>query len=186
VSENSAPFQIKVYDPIKPQIFFQEAFYDFDTKIKTKVDSGYSVYDWAPKVNLNFYNNKDPIFRGIDDISYTLYRLDPTSNCSVTDTYNITITTNFIFDLPNVFTPNSDGLNDVIKAIHNSGIASLNYLKIYNRKGNVVFQTTQLSAGWDGRVNGIDQEPDAFYWIAEYVTKKSETFRKSGSFLLIK
>ena len=186
VSENSTPFQIKVYDPIKSQIFFQEAFYDFDTKIKTKIDSGYSVYDWSPKVNLNFYNGKDPIFRGIDDISYSLYRLDPTSNCSVTDTYNITITTNFIFDLPNVFTPNSDGLNDVIKAIHNSGIASLNYLKIYNRKGNIVFQTSQLSEGWDGRVNGIDQEPDAFYWIAEYVTKKSETLRKSGSFLLIK
>jgi gliding motility-associated-like protein len=115
-----------------------------------------------------------------------LYRQDLTSNCSVIDTYNITITTNFIFDLPNAFTPNSDGLNDVIKSIYNSGIASLNFLKIYNRKGNIVFQTTQLTSGWDGRVNGIDQESDAYYWTAEYVTKKSETLRKSGSFLLIK
>lgn len=186
VSENSTPFKIKVYDPVKPKIFFQEAFYDFNTIIKTKVDSGYSVYDWSPKMNLNFYNDKDPTFRGYSDISYSLYRQDPTSNCSVTDTYNITITTNFIFDLPNAFTPNSDGLNDVIKSIYNSGIASLNFLKIYNRKGNIVFQTTQLTAGWDGRVNGIDQESDAYYWTAEYVTKKSETLRKSGSFLLIK
>ena len=175
-----------MYDPVKPKIFFQEAFYDFNTIIKTKVDSGYSVYDWSPKMNLNFYNDKDPTFRGYSDISYSLYRQDPTSNCSVTDTYNITITTNFIFDLPNAFTPNSDGLNDVIKSIYNSGIASLNFLKIYNRKGNIVFQTTQLTAGWDGRVNGIDQESDAYYWTAEYVTKKSETLRKSGSFLLIK
>ncbi len=186
VSENSTPFKIKVYDPVKPKIFFQEAFYDFNTIIKTKVDSGYSVYDWSPKMNLNFYNDKDPTFRGYSDISYSLYRQDPTSNCSVTDTYNITITTNFIFDLPNAFTPNSDGLNDVIKSIYNSGIASLNFLKIFNRKGNIVFQTTQLTAGWDGRVNGIDQESDAYYWTAEYVTKKSETLRKSGSFLLIK
>lgn len=186
VSENSTPFKIKVYDPVKPKIFFQEAFYDFNTIIKTKVDSGYSVYDWSPKMNLNFYNDKDPTFRGYSDISYSLYRQDPTSNCSVTDTYNITITTNFIFDLPNAFTPNSDGLNDVIKSIYNSGIASLNFLKIYNRKGNIVFQTTQLTDGWDGRVNGIDQESDAYYWTAEYVTKKSETLRKSGSFLLIK
>ncbi len=186
VSENSAPFKIKVYDPVKPKVFFQEAFYDFNTIIKTKVDSGYSVYDWSPKMNLNFYNDKDPTFRGYNDISYSLFRKDPTSNCSVTDTYNITITTNFIFDLPNAFTPNSDGLNDVIKSIYNSGIASLNFLKIYNRKGNIVFQTTQLTAGWDGRVNGIDQESDAYYWTAEYVTKKSETLRKSGSFLLIK
>jgi gliding motility-associated-like protein len=186
VSENSAPFKIKVYDPVKPKIFFQEAFYDFNTIIKTKVDSGYSIYDWSPKMNLDFYNDKDPTFRGYSDVSYALFRKDTTSNCSVIDTYNITITTNFIFDLPNAFTPNSDGLNDVIKSIYNSGIASLNFLKIYNRKGNIVFQTTQLNAGWDGRVNGIDQESDAYYWTAEYVTKKSETLRRTGSFLLIK
>lgn len=186
VSENSVPFKIKVFDPVKPKIFFQEAFYDFNTIIKTKVDSGYSVYDWSPKMNLNFYNDKDPTFRGYSDISYALYRQDPTSNCSVIDTYNITVTTNFIFDLPNAFTPNSDGLNDVIKSIYNSGIASLNFLKIYNRKGNIVFQTTQLTAGWDGRVKGIEQESDAYFWTAEYVTKKNETLRRSGSFLLIK
>ena len=186
VSENSTPFKIKVYDPVKPKIFFQEAFYDFNTTIKTKVDSGYSVYDWSPTMNLDFYNDKDPVFRGIDNVTYALYRLDTTSNCSVTDTYNITITTDFIFNLPNAFTPNFDGLNDVIKSIYNSGIASLNFLKIYNRNGNIVFQTSLLAAGWDGRVNGVDQDADAYYWTAEYVTKKSETFRKSGSFLLIK
>jgi len=186
VSENSTPFKIKVYEPLKPTIFFQEAFYDFNTIIKTKVDSGYSVYDWSTKTNLDFYNKKDPVFRGINDITYTLYRLNTTSNCSVTDTYNITIATNFIFDLPNAFTPNFDGLNDVIKSIYNSGIVSLHFLKIYNRNGNIVFQTSLLSDGWDGRVNGVDQEADAYYWTAEYVTKKNETFRKSGSFLLIK
>ena len=186
VSENSTPFKIKVYDPVKPKIFFQEAFYDFSTIIKTKVDSGYSVYDWSPMRNLDFYNDKDPVFRGINNVTYALYRLDTTSNCSVTDTYNITVTTDFIFDLPNAFTPNFDGLNDVIKSMYNSGIASLNFLRIYNRNGNIVFQTSLLSEGWDGRVNGVDQDADAYYWTAEYVTRKSETFRKTGSFLLIK
>ena len=186
VSENSTPFKIKVYDPVKPKIFFQEAFYDFNTIIKTKVDSGYSVYDWSPTMNLDLYNDKDPVFRGINNVTYALYRLDTTSNCSVTDTYNITVTTDFIFDLPNAFTPNFDGLNDVIKSMYNSGIASLNFLRIYNRNGNIVFQTSLLSEGWDGRVNGVDQDADAYYWTAEYVTRKSETFRKTGSFLLIK
>ena len=186
MSENSTPFKVKVDEPVKPKIFFQEAFYDFNTIIKTKVDSGYSVYDWSPKMNLNLYNDKDPIFRGFNNLTYSLYRLDTASKCSVTDTYNITIATNFIYDLPNAFTPNSDGLNDVIKSIYNSGIASLNFLRIYNRNGNIVFQTSSLSAGWDGRVKGVEQESDAYYWTAEYVTKKSETFRKSGSFLLIK
>ena len=186
ISQNTNSFQVKTNDPVKPKIFFQEAFYDFNTIIKTKVDSGYSVYDWSPTMNLDFYNDKDPVFRGINNVTYDLYRLDTTSNCSVTDTYNITITTDFIFDLPNAFTPNFDGLNDVIKSMYNSGIASLNFLKIYNRNGNIVFQTSSLSAGWDGRVNGVDQDADAYFWTAEYVTRKSETFRKSGSFLLIK
>jgi gliding motility-associated-like protein len=186
ISQNTNSFQVKTYDPVKPKIFFQEAFYDFSTIIKTKVDSGYSVYDWSPTMNLDFYNDKDPVFRGINNVTYALYRLDTTSNCLVTDTYNITVTTDFIFNLPNAFTPNFDGLNDVIKSVYNSGIASLNFLKIYNRNGNIVFQTSLLSAGWDGRVNGVDQDADAYYWTAEYVTRKSETFRKSGSFLLIK
>jgi hypothetical protein len=142
MSENSTPFKVKVDEPVKPKIFFQEAFYDFNTIIKTKVDSGYSVYDWSPKMNLNLYNDKDPIFRGFNNLTYSLYRLDTASKCSVTDTYNITIATNFIYDLPNAFTPNSDGLNDVIKSIYNSGIASLNFLRIYNRNGNIVFQTS--------------------------------------------
>ena len=93
-SENSQPFQVAVYEPVKSQIFYREAFYDMDTKIKTKIDSGYSIYDWSPRVNLNNYGIKDPIFKGIDPITYTLYRLDPTSNCLVTDTYNITINNN--------------------------------------------------------------------------------------------
>ena len=186
ISQNTNSFQVKTYDPVKPKIFFQEAFYDFSTIIKTKVDSGYSVYDWSPTMNLDLYNDKDPVFRGINNVTYALYRLDTTSNCSVTDTYNITVTTDFIFDLPNAFTPNFDGLNDVIKSMYNSGIASLNFLRIYNRNGNIVFQTSLLSEGWDGRVNGVDQDADAYYWTAEYVTRKSETFRKTGSFLLIK
>jgi gliding motility-associated-like protein len=186
ISDSSITFKINVYAPMKSQTFFQEAFYDDYYTIKTKIDSGYTAYNWYPAVNLNFYDIQNPIFKGINDQSYFVDRIDTTSKCKVTDIYNITITTNFIFDLPNAFTPNGDGLNDIIKAIPNAGISSLNYLKIFNRKGNLVYQTANLYEGWDGRVNGIEQEPDAFYWIAEYITKKNETIRKSGSFLLIK
>ena len=186
ISDSSITFKINVYAPMSSQTFYQEAFYDDYYMIKTKTDSGYTAYNWTPKMNLDFYDIKNPTFRGINDQTYLVDRIDTSSKCKVTDIYNITITTNFIFDLPNAFTPNGDGLNDIIKAIPNAGIASLNYLKMYNRKGNLVYQTANLYEGWDGRINGIDQEPDAFYWVAEYVTKKNETIRKSGSFLLIK
>ena len=42
-----------------------------DTKIKTKLDLGYTVYDWSPRINLNNYSGKDPIFRGINPVTYT-------------------------------------------------------------------------------------------------------------------
>ncbi len=87
--------------------------------------------------------------------------------------------------VPNAFTPNGDGLNDVIKVIHNSTIFSLNYFKIYNRAGKLIFETKNIEEGWDGKLNGSVAESDAYYWLAEYNTWDNKVYQVKGSFILI-
>jgi gliding motility-associated-like protein len=186
ISQNTSSFQVKTYDPVLPQKFNYQAFYKDNLLIPTKLDSGYVLYNWQPELNLNFYDKPNPIFNGENTIDYSLIRTDTTSRCTVVDNYHIDVTRDFIFDLPNAFTPNYDGINDIIRAIANSGIEKINYLRIYNRTGNLVFQTTNIKEGWDGKVAEKIQESDAYYWKAEYVTKLNQVFKKSGSFLLLK
>jgi gliding motility-associated-like protein len=186
ISQNTNSFQVKTYDPIPPQSFNYQAFYKENFIIPTKLDSGYVLYNWQPELNLNFYNKPNPIFNGENTIDYSLIRTDTTSRCTVVDNYHIDVTRDFIFDLPNAFTPNYDGINDIIRVIANAGIEKINYLRIYNRNGNLVFQTTNIKEGWNGKVAERMQESDAYYWKAEYVTKLNQVLKKSGSFLLLK
>jgi gliding motility-associated-like protein len=88
--------------------------------------------------------------------------------------------------IPTAFTPNNDGLNDMLKVMHNSTIVSINYLKIFNRAGNQIFDTKDINQGWDGKVNGSVADADAYYWILEYNTWDNKVFKVKGSTLLVK
>ena len=189
VSVNSDAFKIKISDPIAPQNFNYQAYYKEDFIIPTKKDTGYVLYNWSPPNNLNFTNKPDPTFNGENPADYILLRTDTTSKCAVADNYHIDVTRDFIFDLPNAFTPNYDGLNDKIKVIANAGIRKINYLKIYNRAGILVRSINNLTEGqngWDGLTLKGMADTDGYYWLAEYETKDNRTLKKSGSFLLIK
>jgi gliding motility-associated-like protein len=167
ISQNSNSFQVQTYDPVLPQNFNFQAYYKDNFLIPTKLDSGYLIYNWQPQVDLNLYDKPNPIFNGENTIDYTLIRTDTTSKCTVADNYHIDVTRDFIFDLPNAFTPNYDGINDIISVIANAGIEKINYLRIYNRTGNLVFQTANIKEGWNGKVAEKIQESDAYYWKAE-------------------
>jgi gliding motility-associated-like protein len=64
--------------------------------------------------------------------------------------------------LPNVFTPNFDSINDVFRPYLDE-IAELNY-SIFNRYGNVVFETTRLNGFWDGRTTSGEPCKDGVYF----------------------
>ena len=99
---------------------------------------------------------------------------------------NITPPPVFIFEVPNAFTPNGDGLNDKLKIISNAGISTLTSFKIFSRSGNLVFESRDLSIGWDGRFKGNMLPSDIYYWTAVYVDRNDQTNSKTGTVLLLK
>jgi len=99
---------------------------------------------------------------------------------------NITDPPVFIFEVPNAFTPNGDGLNDDLKIISNAGIIELKSFKIFSRSGNLVFESRDLSKGWDGRFKGNPLPADIYYWTAVYADRNIVTNPKTGTVLLLK
>ncbi len=68
--------------------------------------------------------------------------------------------------VPNAFTPNGDGLNDLFKPIIRCPTVTY-LLRIYNRWGQRVFETADAGAGWDGRFEGEAQPSDLYVWTVE-------------------
>lgn len=85
--------------------------------------------------------------------------------------------------MPNAFTPNGDGHNDVIMPIP-AGIKQLNYFRIYNRWGQLVFHTNQVGTGWDGRLNGTPQSAAVFVYMLQAVDYNGNIVTKKGTFVL--
>jgi len=87
------------------------------------------------------------------------------SNCIDTNTQILTIKPEFNFYIPNAFTPNGDLLNDVFKP-SGIGIELTSYeFQIYDRWGKLVFATTDIDSGWDGRILDGNEDPNNGVYI---------------------
>ena len=89
------------------------------------------------------------------------------------------------FFIPTAFTPNNDGKNDVIKPILFGNVKQYRFF-IYNRWGQLVFQTTDLSKGWNGTYKGLNQDGNVYVWMCTYQFENEPKQNKKGSFLIIR
>ena len=178
---------IKVIDPVSPTNFTLFILADVDSLFSPfKKDSGYTIYRWNPMTYLSDAFIPTPLFRSNKSIEYTLSRIDPITSCKVDDMYKIEVSPDVIVAVPKAFTPNGDNLNDILKLINGAGLKQFNSIKIFNRFGKIVYMSTNLSEGWDGKFNGIDQEMDAYTYLIDYITYKDEHITKTGSVILLR
>lgn len=87
--------------------------------------------------------------------------------------------------LPDIFTPNGDGSNDKIKPIV-PGIHKFSFFRVYNRWGNLVFESTDPDAAWDGSYKGEMQPQDSYSYVIEGYNFRSELIRKQGTITLVR
>ena len=178
---------VKVVLPISPSSFTLFVLADIDTVLSPlRKDPGYTQYEWYPSTYLNNPLIERPLFRSNKSINYTLTRTEVLTACKVEDIYIMDVSNLVVVSIPRAFTPNNDNLNDILKIEYGAGLKVFNFLKIFNRWGNIVFQTTNLNQGWDGNVNGNPQEMDAYTYFISYITYKDEPVSKTGSFILLR
>ncbi|MCL4282436.1 MAG: gliding motility-associated C-terminal domain-containing protein [Flavobacteriales bacterium] len=91
-------------------------------------------------------------------------------------------------EMPNIFTPNGDGVNDVFRPVAFQGVASASFV-VYNRWGQEMFHTTRPEAGWNGRNLSGQPVPDGVYfWVLEHVPDQQPGTRvaQSGTVQLLR
>ncbi|MBI1342750.1 MAG: T9SS type B sorting domain-containing protein [Terrimonas sp.] len=146
--------------------------------------TGGGSYAWSPATGLNNAFIPNPVAILQDDMTYEL-TIETPEGCVAKDSIHLTVFKGSAIYVPTGFTPNDDGLNDLLKPMY-IGIRQLEYFIIYNRWGQKVFETKDLSAGWNGRLNGQVQSTASFVWMLKAVDYVGKKYEMKGSFILIK
>ncbi|MEI6123156.1 MAG: gliding motility-associated C-terminal domain-containing protein [Bacteroidota bacterium] len=107
------------------------------------------------------------------DFSYDTLTISINDNCDKQTVY-----------IPNIFSPNGDGANDIFR-VRGPNIDSV-HLQVYNRWGNLVFESKDINAGWDGTYKGQDCEAGVYAFWATINFTNGQTIVKSGNVTLIR
>ncbi|HTQ28569.1 MAG TPA: PKD domain-containing protein, partial [Puia sp.] len=88
--------------------------------------------------------------------------------------------------VPNAFTPNGDGKNDYLYPLNAYKAVDLLF-RVYNRYGQLVFETRDWTKKWDGTINGVPQDTGVFVWMLQYTDGDSgKRFFQKGTTVLIR
>jgi gliding motility-associated-like protein len=87
--------------------------------------------------------------------------------------------------MPDAFTPNGDQLNDLLRPVY-VGISKLERFAIYNRWGEMVFTTTDMAKGWDGKTGGQPAASGGFVWMIKGTNYLGQPVFLKGTVTLIK
>lgn len=145
-------------------------------------------YEWTPAFNLNNPSIANPLLtlsNEFDTITYSV-KVTTASGCSASDSLKIVIfkTDPDIF-VPSGFTPNKDGKNDVLRPFI-AGMKNLDFFRVFNRYGQVIYQTSELGKGWDGTLNGVVQPAGTYVFMVQAVNYKNEKVFRKGTTVLIR
>ena len=134
---------------------------------------------WTPPVCSNCLN-----FNAIaeNDITYQV-EVEDLNGCKASDEINIKVKTVRKLYIPNAFSPNGDGINDLFYVYGDAGISKIKLFRIYDRWGELIFEETNIQAndpksGWNGKFNGKKLDNGVFVYVAEieFSDGKSEIY----------
>ena len=145
--------------------------------------SGGTSYLWTPSFPLNGPFNKNPLATLANDTRFVLQVTD-FAGCIGYDTVLVKVYEGPTYYIPNAFSPNGDGQNDVFRAIP-VGITSTDWFRIFNRYGQLMFETNQFLKGWDGTYKGKKQPIGAYIWIIKGTDRNGKTVERKGTVMLV-
>ena len=121
------------------------------------------TYLWTPATWLNNPTAANPIVTPLDDITYTL-TVTSDKNCQTTDQVFVKVLKSVI--IPNIFSPNGDNVHDRWEIPYLESYPGCT-INVYNRYGQLVYQSIGYTKPWDGRVNGKDVPVGTYYYVID-------------------
>ncbi len=167
---------------------FHDTLLSYGASLQLKVDDGnYNVsgqYIWTPVYGLSDPFSPDPVLTSKMDNTYKV-SVTNKYGCVLNDSFSVKYYKGPFIYVPNAFTPNGDGKNDIFKPTY-IGVSELKYFRVFNRYGQVVFETTQQLQGWDGSLHGLPAPEGAYVWEVSGKDYTGKWEVKSGSVVLLK
>jgi gliding motility-associated-like protein len=145
---------------------------------------------WTPTTTIVSVNHPSVTVKPRETTTYTV-TVRNNGGCTAKDDLTVYVICNGanVF-IPNTFSPNSDGANDVFFP-RGSGVFSIKSFKVFNRWGELMysrndFQANDSRSGWDGKYKGQIQNPDVFVYIMEVLCDNNTVLTYKGNVALIR
>lgn len=142
---------------------------------------------WTPTTGVSNPSSFNPTVSPTTTTTYTVTIVD-SSGCPKYATITIYVLSTQcdptdVF-VPNTFTPNGDGQNDILY-VRGNMITEM-YFAVYNRWGELVFETTKQNVGWDGTYKGMKADPAVFAWYLRAKCYNGEELKRQGNTTIIR
>jgi gliding motility-associated-like protein len=150
--------------------------------------TGAPSFSWIPNVNISNASIGNPVILFNQATEGIKYKVIGFNSAGCLDSLEFTIkvfsTLPTVF-VPTAFTPNGDGLNETLKPTL-AGMQQFDYFRIFNRFGQLVFETREINQGWDGYLKGQKQPSGTFVWMLQAVDFEGKMVQAKGSTMLIR
>ncbi len=138
---------------------------------------------WTPATALSNPHIASPVTSARRTTLYTITVTTP-DDCSASDTVQVKIISKDVV-LPSAFSPNGDGGNDIFKPLV-LGNTTDYFFAVYNRWGQIIYQSNIQDTGWDGTVKGNKQPSGTYTWILSCTLDTNVHIEKKGTVVLIR
>jgi PKD repeat protein len=146
--------------------------------------SGAPSFLWLPAFALDRNDIPNPVATLTENQTYIM-KTYTEEGCFAYDTINIKVfmTAPDIF-VPNAFTPGGP-TNNIFRPIP-VGISKIEYFRVYNRNGMLMYSTSQMGVGWDGTYNGKSQNVGGYVWMVRGIVYTGKVVVKKGTVVLVR
>lgn len=138
-----------------------------------------SYFEWFPNSGISSVTTSTPTFYPEVNTRYFV-KATTDRGCMVEDSIDVWVKPTNL-GMPNAFNPNYESFK-----IARNGIAKLNAFRIYNRWGQLVFETQDIQTGWDGAFKGAPQPMGVYIYQIDAAGAKGQTLKQSGNVTLIR
>ncbi|HEX2534906.1 MAG TPA: gliding motility-associated C-terminal domain-containing protein, partial [Chitinophagaceae bacterium] len=151
--------------------------------VRLSVSGSARTYSWEPSAGLSITNGT---FTEASPVQTTLYTVKGSDDrgCIGADTVRVLVKPIEDIFVPNAFTPNGDGRNDVFKPLIPFRYKLLSF-RVYNRWGAELYRSAATGTGWSGSWKGIKQPAGAYVWSLTLRDSRGQSLERKGVFQLI-
>jgi gliding motility-associated-like protein len=148
------------------------------------------AFEWENEVGISCLDCREPFLRPFETTTY-IATATMSNGCTQRDSVTVFVEKRRNFFVPNVFSPNADGVNDILQLFGGLEVSHVIDFHLFSRWGELVYSKENLpfnnfNHGWNGTFNGKNAQEGVYVWTATVAFLDGEVFRFNGDVTLIR